>query len=210
LLKQRIAPTHGSYEYSKAFRNSHPDWYERGHLAQKYLTERVSRDAAWFTHNVANAVPQRKKFNTSTWLTLECLTGAWANKYERVWVITGPVFKRKRPTAWLTSNSNKGTVPVAIPISMFKIVMKRNSAGDFEALGFSMPQAHRTYQKKGPWDPAVWFKSISEIERMTGQEFLLGAPGITQEVKDQEPTKLWPVAKTDFSSGCKGQRIDVL
>ena len=43
LAKQRIAPTDDGYKFSKAFRDKHKNWYERGHLAQKYLAERLGR-----------------------------------------------------------------------------------------------------------------------------------------------------------------------
>ena len=48
-----------------------------------------------------------------------------------------------------------------------------------------------------------------EIERMTGDEFLTELGNDAQALKQKEPTKLWPVAKTDFDDGCKAQRADV-
>ena len=193
--------------FPKRYRKQHSNWYERGHLAQKYLTERVSRDAAWFTHNVANAVPQRGQFNKATWLTLECFTGAWANKYGEVWVMTGPIFKKGR-VAWLRSDSNKRATPVAIPSSLFKIVL-RNSNGHWEALSFVMPQTHRTY-RKGPFDPAVWFKSVAEIERMTGERFFMNLGEAVLESKQQEPTQLWSASEAHFDPGCKNQKTNIL
>ena len=71
-----MAPSDASYQFSSAFKKKHANWYDRGHLAQKYLAERLGHDAAWFTHNVVNAVPQRHQFNAGSWLTLECYTGA--------------------------------------------------------------------------------------------------------------------------------------
>ena len=208
LQGQNIAPTNDSYTFSKAFRKRHANWYERGHLAQKYLLERVSADAAWFTHNLANAVPQRGQFNKATWLTLECYTGAWANKYGEVWVVTGPIFKKGR-IAWLRSDNKRKATPVAIPTALFKIVLKKDSDGKWEALSFVMPQTHRTY-RKGPFDPAVWFKSISEIERMTKGEFLLTLGDSAQQLKRDEPSKLWPVSQSNFDPGCKSQKTNVL
>jgi endonuclease G len=208
LRQQGIAPTDDSYAFSKKFRKNHANWYERGHLAQKYLLERVSANAAWFTHNVANAVPQRGQFNKATWLTLECHTGAWANKYGEVWVVTGPIFTKQR-ISWLRSDSNRNALPVAIPRALYKIVLKKNAQGQWETLSFVMPQTHRTY-KKGPFDPEVWFKSINEIERMAGGEFLNGLGEASQDLKRDEPTKLWPVSETDFDVGCKNQKANVL
>jgi hypothetical protein len=58
-----IAPIDDSYAFSQAFVDAHKNWYERGHLAQKYLVERLGKKAALYTHNVVNAVPQRSQFN---------------------------------------------------------------------------------------------------------------------------------------------------
>ena len=58
----------------------------------KLIAERLGNDAAWNTHTTLNAVLQWGKFNRGIWLDLECLTAAWAQRYEQVWVITVPVF----------------------------------------------------------------------------------------------------------------------
>lgn len=208
LAEQKIAPTDDSYNFSKGFRSAHKNWYERGHLAQKYLAERLGGTGGWFTHNVVNAVPQRSQFNKGPWLTLECFTGAWANKYGEVWVIAGPVFKRGKPIVWLRSDSNKKALPVAIPVGIFKIVMKKSAGGQWEALAFIYPQTHKKY-RKGPYDPGVWLKSVAEIERVTGESFLSGLPNAS-DIKPNPALKIWPVAATDFDSGCKSQKADVL
>ena len=207
LAKQGIAPTDKSYAFSKAFQDAHKNWYERGHLAQKYLTERLGQKAAVDTHNVVNAVPQLSQFNAQPWLTLECMTGAWANKFGEVWVVAGPVFKKNGPVTWLRSDKNKKAMPVAIPVGIFKIVARKQN-DRWEVLGFVYPQRHRTYAK-GPYDPAVWFKSVAEIERMTGNQFLAGIPNGTA-LKANEAEKLWPVAQADFDDpACKAQKTDV-
>lgn len=209
LAQQKIAPTDDSYHFSRGFVQAHKNWYERGHLAPKYLAERIGESAARFTHNVANAVPQRKQFNAGSWNALECFTGAWANKYGEVWVIAGPVFTNGKPSSWLRSNINRNAMPVAIPQKMFKIVVRKTSDNEWAALGFVYPQTHASY-KKSPYDPARWFKSVAEIERLTGATFLSPLPN-TRQLKAAEATKLWPVAKADFDQrGCSSDATDVL
>jgi endonuclease G len=206
LAAQGMAPSHESYEFSKAFKRKHPNWYDRGHLAQKYLAERRGHDAAWFTHNVVNAVPQRHRFNAGSWQTLECYTGAWANKYGEVWVVAGPIFKKGRPITWLHSDINRKALPVAIPVAEFKIVARKR--GDvWDVLGFVYPQTNRSYAK-GPFDPAKWFKSVADIEQLTGQHFLPGVPNAAQ-IKAVQPSGLWPVSKSDFDAGCNQYKADV-
>lgn len=207
LAAKGMAPSDASYQSSAAFKKKHANWYDRGHLAQKYLAERLGHDAAWFTHNVVNAVPQRHQFNAGPWLTLECYSGAWANKFGEVWVVAGPIFKKGRPIAWLRSDSNKKALPVAIPVAEYKIVARKDGA-TWQVLSFVYPQTHKSYAK-GPFDPARWFKSVADIEALTGEHFLSGIPNAAQ-IKSVEPSKLWPVAKSDFDSGCKQQRADVV
>ena len=206
LADKGIAPISDSYAFSSAFRKQHKNWYDRGHLAQKYLAERLGHDAAWFTHNVVNAVPQLHVFNAGPWLTLECMTGAWANKYGAVWVVAGPVFDKNKPISWMRSDNHKKAVPVAIPPNEFKIVVRKNGA-QWEVLSFLYPQSHKTYAK-GPFDPEIWFKSVAEIERMTGLKLLAGLPN-ADALKANEAEKLWPVAKSDFDTGCNKQAADV-
>jgi endonuclease G, mitochondrial len=207
LAQQGIAPTDASYAFSKAFRDKHKNWFERGHLAQKYLAERLGGTSGFFTHNVVNAVPQRSQFNKSAWLTLECFTGAWANKFGEVWVITGPIFRKNKPIVWLRSDSNKTALPVAIPVAMFKIVARQEQSGQWNVLGFIYPQTHKSYAK-GPFDPGKFLHLVAEIERLTGEEFLAGVPDAAT-LKKKPGAKLWPVASTDFDSGCKSQKADV-
>lgn len=162
--------------------------------------------AALYTHNVVNAVPQLSQFNKGPWLTLECVTGAWANKYGEVWVIAEPVFKKNHPIVWLRSDKNKKALPVAIPVGIFKIVVRKD--GDqWDVLAFIYPQNHKSYQK-GPYDPEVWLKSVADIEQLTGEQFLSGLPNAAQ-LKQKTAEKIWPVAKSDFDDpACKSQRAD--
>lgn len=206
LADKGIAPISDSYAFSSGFRKKHKNWYDRGHLAQKYLVERLGNEAAWFTHNVVNAVPQLHVFNAGPWLTLECMTGAWANKFGEIWIVAGPIFEKNKKIKWMRSDNHKKAVPVAIPPKEFKIVVRKNGA-QWEVLSFVYPQNHKTYAK-GPFDPAIWFKSVAEIERMTGLTFLEGLPN-GAALKANEAEKLWPVAKSDFDSGCKKQAADV-
>ncbi|HEX5212615.1 MAG TPA: DNA/RNA non-specific endonuclease [Pseudolabrys sp.] len=206
LADKGIAPIDDSYSFSKKFRTAHKNWYDRGHQAQKYLVERLGNKAALFTHNVVNALPQLHNFNAGPWLTLECFTGAWANKFGEVWVVAGPVFKKNKAITWLRSDINKKAVPVAIPDANFKIVARKD--GDqWDLLAFVYPQSHKSYAK-GPFDPEIFFKSVADIEQMTGEKFLSGLPG-AEQLKQKTADKLWPVAKSDFDTGCNKQAAEV-
>jgi endonuclease G len=204
LQAKGIAPTDASYRTTEHFRLTHPNWYERGHLAQKYLAERLPGKAGWFTHNVANAVPQRGRFNKGPWLTLECYTGAWANRYGPIWIITGPIFIADHQVAWLESDSGRNIAPVAIPDGIFKIVAKKGADGAWESLAFIYPQDDPGYVK-GPWNPATRLESVARIEELTHQEFFpeLSATLHAQHIKHDVAGSLWPISKKDFDPSCR-------
>jgi endonuclease G, mitochondrial len=155
---------------------------------------------------VVNAVPQLHNFNAGSWLTLECYTGAWANKFGEVWMVAGPVYTKNKPITWLRSDNNRMALPVAIPPSEFKIVV-RKQGDQWDVLAFVYPQTHKTYAK-APFDPEIFLKSVADIEQMTGEKFLSGLPNAAQ-LKQKIADKLWPVAKSDFDTGCSKQKADV-
>ena len=200
LQTEGVAPADANYKFSKRFRDGHPNWYERGHLTQKYLAERLPGQAGWFTHNVVNAVPQRARFNKGPWLTLECYTGAWANENGSVWIITGPIFLRDRPADWLESDSARSRFAIAVPDAIFKIVARKTDTGDWDALGFLYPQDDRSYVK-GPWSPAKWLTSIDRIERLTGEKF---SPDLKPRAgRRDQPGHLWLAHRRSFDPSCK-------
>jgi DNA/RNA endonuclease G (NUC1) len=203
LVEVGIAPKDASYAYPKKFRDAHPNWFDRGHLAQKYLAERMGADAAWNTHTVLNAVPQRSRFNSGPWLELECLTGAWANHFGKVWIVTGPVFLDGHPHQWIGEKS-KSELSVAVPDALFKIVIREaTNAPGITVLAFIYPQDDKSYAK-GPWDHSLWLVSVDEVESLTGLDFLTALPAKEQaKLERKKASALWLREKSDFDSGCK-------
>ena len=103
LFASGVAPDDDSYRSSG---------FNRGHMAMKLLVERLGQDAAYCTHTVLNAIPQRPKFNQGIWQSLEYLTGAWAQTYGKIWVIQGPVFYPGTVLAWI---GDEGERKIAVP-----------------------------------------------------------------------------------------------
>jgi len=194
LAREGIAPTDDSYKFSQKFRNK---------------AERLGESAGWFTHNLANAVPQKGQFNKTAWLSLECLTGAWANQYGEVWVVTGPIFVNGQPTRWLKSDNHKKALAVAIPDSLFKIVVRKTKADAWEVLAFIYPQEHDSYRKPKPWDEATYLTSVAQIEKLTEEQFFVGKADKTTPPKNKASKKVWPVKKESYDSGCKPMAKDI-
>ena len=205
-----LAPRDDTYRYTREFRSAHPNWYVCGHLAMKYHAERISPDAARNTHTVLNAVPQRGAFNSGIWQDLECRTGAWANQYGVVWIITGPVFYEGKPKEWI-GESEKGERGVAIPDALFKVVIKESEDPErVDVLGFVYPQEDAGYGR-GPYAHERYLASMDSIEALTGLDLLAGVNEVMQqEVESVRPAQLWSVEGEDFTEGCKRGRSYVV
>ena len=210
LFDTGVAPNDDSY------RNS---GFNRGHMAMKLLVERLGQDAAHNTHTVLNAVPQRPKFNQGIWQNLEYLTGAWAQKYHRIWVIQGPVFYEGQTLAWI---GDEGERRIAVPDAVFKIVIRDNTDDEKnkatgrtrnapEVLAFLYPQLGPGYF--GPSDDyrhQRFLTTVDEIEELTGLDFKLSEDKtIERRVERQRAAALWEPSVVDlkqrrlFLSGCR-------
>lgn len=197
-----IMPDDRSYRTTAAFRWAHPAWFARGHLAMKFLAERLGEDAAWNTHTLYNAVPQRQNFNSGIWLDLELMTGAWAQRYGAVWVVTGPIFADRHAFAHL---GDPGEFPVAIPEALFKIVIKEGDSPERpDVLAFIYPQVGPGYTLR-PFHHARFLTTVTEIEQLTGIDFLMNLPDeIEAEIEGQQAPGLWPADTADFIPACRG------
>ncbi|QQO08892.1 DNA/RNA non-specific endonuclease [Breznakiella homolactica] len=139
--------------------------FVRGHLCPKDTAERISRDAAYNTHTLLNAVPQLQWQNNGIWKTIENLCTDWADKYGRVWVVCGPVFFGRNPSMWL---GQAGEMPVAIPDALFKIVIREDYADSIKSIAFLIPNILPKEQK----NPGQFITTIERIEGLTGLTFL--------------------------------------
>jgi endonuclease G len=139
--------------------------FVRGHLCPKDTAERISRDAAYNTHTLLNAVPQLQWQNNGIWKTLETLSTGWADTWGRVWVICGPVFFNKTPALWLGQDDE---MRVAVPDALFKILIREDPGDTLKTLAFLIPNI----LPKENRNPADFITSVSRIEDLTGLTFL--------------------------------------
>ena len=210
LFDTGVAPNDDSY------RNS---GFDRGHMAMKLLVERLGQDAAYNTHIVLNAVPQRPKFNQGIWQNLEYLTGAWAQRYHRIWVMQGPVFYEGQTLAWI---GDEGERRIAVPDAVFKIVIRgktdveknaapRRDKDAPEILAFLYPQLGPGYfGSSKDYRHERFLTTVDEIERLTGLDFRLSEdPGTEKRLERRRAAELWEPAVVNlkqprlFLSGCR-------
>lgn len=198
-----ISPEDSSYGYSRAFRNSHKDWFVRGHLQMKLIAERMGNDAASNTHTFLNAVPQRSKFNSGIWLDLEMATSAWADIYGSVWVVTGPIYADNFAYGFI---GEEDEFKVAIPEALFKIVIRESNTPDkLDVLAFVYPQIGAGYYNK-EFDHTKFLTSVDEVELMTGLDFLTSVSDeLESKLESKTASEIWGYDVDKIVRACRKQ-----
>ncbi len=163
-----IAPNDESYSVpgANSIREVKTDYrFVRGHMCPKDTAERISRDAAYNTHILVNAVPQLQWQNNGIWKEIEQLSTDWADNYKRIWVICGPVFFSKTPSMWLGQNDE---MKVAIPDALFKIIIREDDMDRVKTISFLIPNIVPK-EKKNLFEFII---TIDRLEELTGLDFL--------------------------------------
>ena len=187
LVSQGISPKDDTYEYPKPFLEENKDWFERGHMCMKHHAWRLGGDADWNTHTVLNAAPQRGSLNRGAWREVEDLTATWADAYERVWIVAGPIVEGRRPKAYL---GEPGEMAIVIPDAFFKIVIKVGN-GRPDVLAFRFPQTHPKYSMK-PRPLEDFLVTVDSIEAETGLDFLtILSDTLEAAIEREKATALW-------------------
>lgn len=148
--------------------------YDRGHLAPaadfKHSYEQMRE-----TFYMSNISPQNREFNAGIWNDLEKLVRAWAHKYEKVYVVTGPVLK---PGLKTIGKVNK----VAVPEQFYKVVLYAEPPY-VKGIAFLM----RNEPASMPLSKAV--VSIDSVESLTGIDFF---PLLPDDIEDRVEMKSNP------------------
>ena len=150
--------------------------YDRGHLAPAadmgYSMETMVQ--SFFYSNMS---PQLPRFNRGVWKKLEMQVRNWAEEYDSLYVVTGPIF----------SDSIKVIGPhrVAIPKAYYKVLLQKRN-GNWEGIGFILPNSNTKVDFKD------YATSIDKVEGITGLDFFIelnkkNASAIEQKIC----TKCW-------------------
>jgi len=153
--------------------------YDRGHMAPNAaIMTRYGRAAQLETFKMSNVVPQKPNLNRKVWQRLERLEIKYANKYESVWVITGPIFD---------DLIEKIHDKVEIPDKFFKIIIDEDK-NHIRTLQFIIPQNVR-----GKESLEKFLTSIDEIEKETNLDFLSPLSDTYEDaLESKKPDKVWP------------------
>lgn len=161
------------------YRNS---GYDRGHLVP--VADRAfSREAMQETFLMSNISPQAHNFNGGIWRELEELTRTWAKKFNKLYVVTGPVLAGK----------NKGKIGengVTVPTAYFKVLLDI-SEPELKGIGFLLPNA---VSFEPLYNYAV---SIDEVEEVTGLDFFSGllSNELEEKLESSFNNDLWSYSK---------------
>jgi endonuclease G len=153
--------------------------FSRGHMATAatvyaYYGEKAETEAFLLT----NIIPQKQENNVSCWKTLEekstLSRGNWTEKYEKIYVVCGPVFSEK-------VDSFKG---VSEPTEVYKLVVRgtkdRPSLLVFETPNVEDKEAtNKTLQS--------YLVTLQKVEKETGIHFF---PDL--EKQPEAETEIWP------------------
>ena len=146
--------------------------YDRGHQAPagNQTTDQRLKDETFFLSNMA---PQEAALNQQIWAALEDMTRDWADAAGSAFIVTGGFFYDPEEEDPNTADGvvdyfTIGTGAVAVPTHFYKIVMKRNNAGQPRAIGFVAE--NRQYPR--PFDFGALIKPIDWIEERTGLNFM--------------------------------------
>ncbi|NJC26196.1 DNA/RNA non-specific endonuclease [Neolewinella antarctica] len=165
--------------------------YDRGHLAP-FADFAWSAELADETFYMSNISPQARQFNQGVWRELEELTRDWANKYERLYVVTGPVM----------TQDPKGTIGretrVAIPVAYFKVLLDLDDP-EQKGIGFVIPN-------EISFDPLPKYAmSIDEVEAITNLDFFPELMPAAQEANLEAVGNpdLWTFSKKKYDKRMK-------
>ncbi len=139
------------------------DTYARGHMAPA-ADFRWSEKAMSESFYMSNMSPQVHAFNEGKWMYLEMEVRHWAEIYNGVYVVTGPVLKDDLPTI--------GSHKVSVPEMYYKVILDLDEE---KGIGFLMPNKDIDDTFKN------YAVSIDEVEAATGLDFFPALDDKTEE-----------------------------
>lgn len=159
-----------------SWRNYKNSGYDKGHLvpAADRKSSRAAHDETFLTSNIS---PQNHDFNAGVWNKLEQKVRYYAQRYDELYVITGPVLKKGLPSI--------GTEHVSVPQQYYKIIY-RDDANEPKLLAFLMDNK--------PSNASIYnfVTSVDAIESLTGIDFFYQLPdAIEEKIEASSSRKGW-------------------
>lgn len=161
---------------SADWRNYKKSGFDKGHLcpaADMMFSEKAYNDT-FLTSNIA---PQTHAFNSGIWNNLEQKVRYWAQKYNGIYVVTGPV---------LSTNLRRiGKENVAVPDFFYKVLLKKSKT-ETKMIAFLLPSCDSQ-------QPLYQFVvTVDEVEQLTGINFFPALPdNLENTLESNSNYKMW-------------------
>ena len=155
--------------------------WTRGHMAPAgdFMWDDSAMSETFYFMNIC---PQREELNNKDWQYLEKQVRAWARKYDKVWVVTGPI----------VGDNIYGTIGedhVVVPDAFFKAVMVHDGK-QYQSIAFVMGNDAERYWLQ---DCAL---TIDELEQKTGLDFYPALPDdIEEDTESRYDFSVWGIRK---------------
>ena len=153
--------------------------WTRGHMAPAgdfFWSDEAMEETFYFM----NICPQREELNNKDWQYLEKQVREWANRYGKVWVVSGPII----------GENIYGTIGrdrVVVPDAFFKAVMVHDGRR-YQSIAFVMGNDAERYWLQ---DCAL---TIDELEERTGIDFYPALPDdIEDDVESRYDFSVWGI-----------------
>lgn len=151
--------------------------YDRGHLAPA-ADFRSSFQVMKETFYMSNISPQVPEFNRGIWSDLERMVRVWAQKYDKVYVVTGPVLRPRLPKI---GRINK----VSVPEYFYKVIL-------YAEPPYVKGIAFLLKNEASAQPLSTFVVSIDEVEKLTGIDFFPQLPDeIERVVEAKSIAKEW-------------------
>lgn len=142
-----------------------PYGMQRGHMnpaGDNKWSERAMDEC----HLMTNICPQYGNLNGGDWKDLEEACRTWAQAYDNVFIVCGPIFTSKTP-------KRIGYNDVAVPDGFFKVVLRLGKHP--QALGFIYPNSDCSGRMSD------YVMSVDDVEKAVGMDFFAGLNDNTEK-----------------------------
>lgn len=148
-----------------------PGKYDRGHMAPAadMKWSRTAMEESFYTSNIC---PQNNNLNRGDWNDIEELVRDYANKYDSIYVVCGPIVVEPHDVIGRYHT-------IAVPSAFFKALL-RCSNGHWYTIGFVCQNT------LGNRPLLSYVVSIDEIERLTGHDLFWKLPDDVEEGIEKE------------------------
>jgi endonuclease G len=161
-LGDRFKVTHDHYTGSG---------FDRGHMAPHASMQGRDEKCITESYYLSNIAPQTSSLNKGIWQELEEKERYWAETFDVVWIVAGPIFDPDSgPLRNITPKKRELKEKVAIPSHFFKILI-RGTGRNLQALAFVFPNQRRAFDDNR--DFQSYQCTIDDVEALTNLDFLL-------------------------------------